>query len=154
MSALGDAIRDGLADAGLTQTQLADMLGVTTSTTSRWVLGQRAPSPTFAPVLAKILGRPEIETLASAQLTDRSEAQARAWQQRRLRMDPKPPKPKPERRVLEMAKLTPPRRNATHLVEDISFRPGTPADRAPMSCRCGWSGTAGDWMDHRREVAA
>lgn len=41
---------------GLTQSQLANKLGVTTQTVSSWEKGEYHPRPRFVPLLAKILG--------------------------------------------------------------------------------------------------
>lgn len=45
-----------LRERGLTQTQLADRLGVMPSTVSRWVTGERAPVVARLPGIAQALG--------------------------------------------------------------------------------------------------
>lgn len=51
-----DNIRAARTAAGLTQTALADMLGVTQKDISRWENGVREPSATWIKKLAEALG--------------------------------------------------------------------------------------------------
>lgn len=41
-----------------------------------------------------------------------------------------------------------PRPTPKHLVADITFTKHQPADNAPMSCECGWTGTVAGWQAH------
>ena len=42
----------------------------------------------------------------------------------------------------------PPKRGE-HRVASVWFLHSLPADRAPLDCTCGWSGTVGGWEAHR-----
>lgn len=56
MPALGNAISRAMKDAGLNQTDLAEKVGATQQTVSRWTSGRVLPSLDKLPKLAKVLG--------------------------------------------------------------------------------------------------
>ena len=47
----------------------------------------------------------------------------------------------------------PPPRKACPSVAAVKFGHLTPADEAPMECRCGWSGLVGEWDSHGGRVS-